>query len=252
MEALNDFLGLPELTAVTKNLEVRWGLSVVSFAPDSMTAPIVDLQRRLLAPTSSTRRDIRPWVSLHGPSHFHCTHATLRRSNPEGPVRLIDLAPGRSRLCDLLAAISEAARECEKIDVCFDRVCVGSDGLGLVLLGRTANNSSTIGRRAIMKSIADQRGVFSIEGRGYDREDPSNVHMAVGFIKQQPPGGLEKLASSLDEQSLDLRVTFDNCTIVHHRRRSLEPPQEGSLCFEFGDRSPRKLEPLITALRLAD
>ena len=47
MAEIAEGLGKSALGAIVKNLERRWGLSLVSFAPEEAHDSLVDLQRRM-------------------------------------------------------------------------------------------------------------------------------------------------------------------------------------------------------------
>ncbi len=247
-------LGEAVLGAIVKNLELRWGLSLVSFAPEEAHDSLVDLQRRLgeLGSGRSTGdlRCGRPWISLHGRDHFHCTHMTLRRSDPAGPIQEADFVREGHRLSDLLDQIHQVTRAHEPIEVQFDRARIGSDGLGLVLFGRTRGQASLDSRHAVMKRIGDLGTLIDIQGRSYDRDDPGKVHLALGFLKRMPQVGALRFTEVVEALDVRLRFTLRTLSLVHHRQRSLKPPQQGEVRFLFGDSTTPDLRSMAEALGL--
>src|SRR5690349_8282047 len=92
--------------AAVKDLERRWGLTLVSFVPSGSAAPLLRVQRlvqKMLDDHLVVRPD-EPLVEFYDVEQLHSTHLTLTRSSARGPVRLADFVkPGTDprQLCDV-------------------------------------------------------------------------------------------------------------------------------------------------------
>lgn len=231
--------------AVTKDLERRWGLTLVSFVPAGSAAPVLEVQRlvrRLLDRHTAVRPD-EPLVEFYAPEQLHCTHLTLTRSSAWGPVRLADFVkPGADprQLCQILARETNGLGA---ITVHLDRLELADNGF--VLRGACAAGESTDRRVGLLERLNQRLPAhFNLGRRAWDT-DPArhaSVHMRIGFLKR-PCDGFESLVADVASAVIDpITLCFSGVTLLHHRYRSLRGPHAGSLHFPLdgraaGDRS---------------
>jgi hypothetical protein len=225
--------------AVVKDLERRWGLTLVSFVPSASAAPLLRLQRliqELLDRHLGARRD-EPAVEFYDVEQLHCTHLTLTRSSAWGPVRLADFVkPGvdPQQLCNVLARETEGLGD---ITVRLDRLVLSDNGFQL--LGGCADDDSVGRRFRLLERLNTQLpSYFNLSRRAWDT-DPARhglVHMRVGLVKR-PCRDYDSLVAEVAMSSIDpIMLSFADVTLVHHRYRSLRAPHAGSLRFPLNDR----------------
>lgn len=230
------------LEAVVKNLEPRWGLTLVSFLPPAAHRRLLVLQgelaRRWQPIPETERRKSDPAFSFYGPEHFHITHLTLRRSNAWGPVTLAEFVRPERGLYELFERVAEATGAIQPLTVVLDRLVLGRDGLSLVLLGYCAGEQSKGWRVALLGELnRSLREPFFVESRSWDDEPEQyhRVHCALGILKR-PPGPYAAFRDYLARLTFEPVVgTLDTVSLVHHRFRSLAPPQEGQVDFRLGE-----------------
>jgi len=231
--------GFSALTAV-KDLERRWGLTLVSFVPGGSAAPLLRLQQlvqRMLDRHLGVRPD-EPMVEFYDVEQLHCTHLTLTRSSALGPVRLADFVkPGidPQQLCDILARETEGLGN---ITVRLDRLVLSDNGFAL--LGGCADEDSVGRRFRLLERLNTQLPrCFNLSRRAWDT-DPTRhgfVHMRVGFVKR-PCSDYESLVAEVARSSIEpITLSFADVTLVHHRYRSLRAPHAGSLRFPLDGRA---------------
>ncbi|GAA4671736.1 hypothetical protein Prum_074710 [Phytohabitans rumicis] len=225
--------------AAARDLERRWGLTLVSFARSGSAAPLLRLQRlvqKVLDRHLVVGSD-EPLVEFYDIEQLHCTHLTLTRSSAWGPVRLADFVkPGieTQRLCDILARETEGLGT---ITVRLDRLDLSDNGFQL--LGSCADDDST-GRRSGLLDRLNTRlpRYFNLGRRAWDT-DPARhgfVHMRLGFMKR-PCRDYDSLVDDVARLFVDpITLTFADVTLVHHRYRSLRAPHAGSLRFPLNGR----------------
>jgi hypothetical protein len=218
---------------VIKDLERRWGLALVSFAPPETATQVRGVQelvRELTTPHASQPQE--PTVDFYDAEQLHCTHLTLTRSSAWHPVRSSELVkPGRDgqRLCDVLA---QETAGLGPIAVLLDRVDLSDNGFNL--LGACADDPSAARRSQLLDHLNQRLPEdFNLSRRAWDTDKESylNVHMRIGFVKRSFPG-YDKLPEATNVVSIDpILAVFSELTLVHHRYRSLRPPHEGSATF---------------------
>jgi hypothetical protein len=217
-----------------KDLERRWGLTLVSFVPSGSTAPLLRLQRRVqkMLDRHLVVRPDEPMVEFYDLEQLHCTQLTLTRSSAWGPVPLADFVkPGidPQELSDILARETEGLGN---IAVRLDRLVLSDDGF--LLLGSCADEDSMRRRFRLLERLnAQLPRYFNLSRRAWDT-DPAQygrVHMRLGFAKR-PCSDYESLAAEVARSSIDpITVSFADVVLVHHRYRSLLAPHAGSLRF---------------------
>lgn len=234
--ATGDALGV-----LVKQLEKRWGLALVSFLAPEAGSHLHRIQEqiaRALLPTSKNAiRDINHYVDLYGVGHLHCTHLTLARSDPKGPVLLGDFVKPGHILDELFCILRDLALTTPPIDATLTKLKLRSEGLALVLFGKCSDGSAPV-RRQLIKSLLDQlpKG-FNADPRKWesDLSKCGNIHCCLGYIKRP----LDEVDAALEAkiegiQFKPVQLQFDNLTLVHYKRRSLVEPHEGSCRFTLG------------------
>src|SRR3954468_17275332 len=117
--------------AAVKDLERRWGLTLVSFVPTGSAAPLVRLQqqvramldRHLVVPPDE------PVMEFYDVEQLHCTHLTLTRSSAWGPVRVADFVKSGIDPQDLSTIVARETEGLGNITVRLDRLVLSDDGL---------------------------------------------------------------------------------------------------------------------------
>lgn len=236
----------PMFAALIKNMERRWGLTLVSFLPREVHEPVVRLQQRIaglldIAGAPDLRR-ARCCVELHPPEQLHCTHLTLARSNPQGPVRLHEFVRPGHDLYELFAETQAISSQLAPLQVQLDHLAVARDGIGLVLLGRCVGDGSTSHRQRFIEELSTKLGLaFQIEPK-WDVGPARCVqlHCSLGHLKRAPPLDYGVFVREMSQfQFAPVSFTLPDITLVHHRYRTLEFPQEGSVDFSLGQRVER-------------
>ncbi|MCW6006008.1 hypothetical protein K1W54_15680 [Micromonospora sp. CPCC 205371] len=216
-------------SAVVKDLERRWGLTLVSFLTSGSADPLLRVQRLV---RQLVERAQEPVVEFYDTAQMHCTHLTLTRSNAWGPVRLADfVTPGvdPQQLCDILA---RETAELGTIAVTLDRLTLSDNGFQLV--GRCADDESVARRSRLLERLnAQLPRSFNLSRRAWDT-DPARyafVHMRLGFMKRPWPDH-EALVAGTARLPIDpITLSFGDVTLVHHRYRSLRAPHAGAIRF---------------------
>jgi hypothetical protein len=210
---------------VLKYMEVRWGLTLVSFIPSNAHEKIVSLQKGIsyrwnkCTDTKSTLRNF--YFEFYHPSHFHCTHFTLKRSTPCGPIKTTSLVKKNYKIIELFNIISEAVSKIKAIEVELDRLTLSSgDGVGLILLGQCANQGSVDRRSSLLTDLNSALPkYFDLNTRKWDSE-PSKfheLHSCTGFQKRRLPHEYEYFAEEIKKIISDpISFTLEEVTLVHH------------------------------------
>ena len=227
--------------AAVKDLERRWGLTLVSFVPVGSAAPLLRVQRhvqKMLDSHLAVRPD-EPLVEFYDVEQLHCTHLTLTRSSAWGPVRLADFVrPGidPQELCNILGRETEGLGT---VTVRLDRLVLSDNGFQLV--GSCADEDSVRRRSRLLERLnAQLPRYFNLSRRAWDTDPAQHgfVHMRVGFVKR-PCSDYESLVAEVARSSVDpITFSFADVTLVHHRYRSLLGPHAGSLRFPLDGRAP--------------
>lgn len=104
---------------------------------------------------SDTRTTLRNfYFEFHLFSNLYCTHLTLTRSDPCGPVKTSKFVKPNQKLFELFNIISDATSKIQKIEVTIDRLVLSSrDGVGLILLGQCINQDSINQRSSLLKEL---------------------------------------------------------------------------------------------------
>lgn len=230
---------------VLKYMEMRWGLTLVSFLPSTIHQNIVKLQKEisnLWIKCSEDRNSLRNfYFEFYHPSHLHCTHLTLMRSDPCGPVKSSEFVKPNQQLFELFNIISDITSKIQRIEVLFDRITLSSkDGIGLILLGQCNNEESIKQRVLLLKTLnLELPKHFSLSIRDWDdkRSKFHELHICIGFQKRQVPQEYDDFFREIRSIEFNpISVTLEEVSLVHHRFRTLAFPQEGIFIFPFGKR----------------
>lgn len=216
-------------SAAAKDLERRWGLTLVSFLPVESAGPLLRVRERLRQLVEGADE---PVAEFYDAEQMHCTHLTLTRSSAWGPVRAADFVKAGidpQLLCEILARETAGLGS---ITVTLDRLELSDNGFQL--RGRCADEDSTGRRHRLLERLnAQLPRCFNLGRRAWDT-DPARhafVHMRLGFMKRPRPG-YETLVAETATLPLDpITLSFDEVTLVHHRYRSLRGPHAGAARF---------------------
>ncbi len=230
------------LSAIVKNMERRWGLTLVSFFPPEVQEYVVQLQHKVSKLFGGHGKDSirrgRLYIEFYQPQQFHCTHLTLTRSDPSGPVKAETFLKEKNCLFELFRIIHSITSQTQPIKVVFDRLTMAHDGLGIILLGECADEDSIGCRQTLLENLNQNLPkFFSLSRRSWDI-DPSKyhkLHSSLGYLKRSPPQGYITFADDIKRIGFDpLSFAFKDVTLVHHSYRTLAFPQEGSITFPLG------------------
>ena len=179
----------------------------------------------------------REYVEFQDSTQLHCTHLTLRRSDPRGPAAATDLLkPGRS-LDEVRAFISRVTRKLEPIEVELQRVRVRGDGLAIIAFGQCVDERSSRSRRILIGQLREGLSeLCNLSLRGWDTDSSKYhlVHCALGFLKRPVSQNFESFAVDTVALKVKISFTFREISLVHHRHRTLLFPQEGCVNFPLG------------------
>ena len=241
---------------LVKNLERRWGLSLVSFLPRAAAVECVGIQKEISAWCSHLQEDNlregRGFVEFQDCTQLHCTHLTMRRSDPRGPVLLGDLLKDDRGLAEVFDAIRGVTPRVEPIEVEFDRMVVRKDGLGIIALGRCLGNQSKTSRAVLIGQLVKTlEDICNLELRSWDKKNYASVHCALGFVKR-PLECSRSLWNLKLAREVGIQCVFPDVTLVHHKHRTLLFPQEGLFTFPLGSDVQATRDQFVEALHLEE
>lgn len=231
------------LSAIVKSLERRWGLTLVSFLPPVAQAQIIELQGCISGlwdkrPGENNIRHGRPYIEFYEPEQFHCTHLTLRRSDPSGPVLATVVLKGKSDLYQMFTEIHKVTSQIGPIQAVLDRLRITKDGYGLILLGECVGDASIKARTSLLKALNKSLSeLFDITIRDWDNDASKfhSVHASLGYLKREPPQGYGDFVKQIESLRFEpMLFDLQTVTLVHHRYRTLAFPQEGYIDFPLG------------------
>jgi hypothetical protein len=247
------------VAALVKNMERRWGLTLVSFVPPEAQERLLDVQRHIAglggAEAQAGLRAGRPYLEFRQPAQFHTTQFTLTRSDPAGPIRAAAFVKPGASLYQLFSIINDISGRTAPFQVRLDRLEVAYDGLGLVLLGEAADAGSRQTRQALLRALNQSLPRhFNISHRRWDA-DPSafhKLHCTLGYLKRRPPQGYSAFVHGVEHGAFDaLTFSVNDVTLVHHTSRSLAIPSQGAVTFPLGETIPMSEDEFSAALNLA-
>jgi len=229
------------LFPIVKDMERRWGLTLASFLPPDAQEQVESLQEKVKKIAYGNTRpadpSIEPSIEFYKPSHLHCTHYTLTRSNAWGRVRIQDFVKSGHNLFELFEIINEITTQIPFINVLFSTLMFSFEGIGIALLGECSDVASVENRRKLLGYLNGHlKGAFNIDPRSWDR-DPSKYHLLhcqIGFLKR-PIENFDIFAEKVCTMDFDpITFTVTDVAIVHHLYRSLSAPPEGVFSIPLG------------------
>ena len=231
------------LSAIVKNLERRWGVTLVSFLPETQEqVHAVQLQREISklwnGQAEDSMRQGRLYIEFYEPHHFHCTHFTLTRSDPSGPVKADSFTKEDHRQFELFEIIHGATSQTQPIEVAFDRLSIAHDRLGIVLFGECVGEDAARYRRTLLENLNSALPAsFNLSPRPWDKDHSEfhKLHCSLGYLKRPVPQGYSAFVDEIKRiEFAPLSFTLEDVALVHHRYRTLAPPQEGGITFPLG------------------
>jgi hypothetical protein len=246
------------LLAIVKNLERRWGLSIVSFLPadaqEEITRTQVEISKVVDASIDTAERS-EPYVEFYNRRQLHSTHLTLTRSSPYGPVRANCFVRPGHHLIELFEAIQSITAHIKPIEVELDSLEMTYDGLGFLLLGRCASEESGQNRESLLRTLNQALAhAFLLSRRPWDTDAGKyrDLGCRIGFLKRPPPQGYSAFVAHIDAIRIKpIAFKLESITLVHHRYRTLAFPQEGSFEFQLGQGVKRDDERFAHELNLS-
>jgi len=250
---------LETLLGIVKNLEKRWGLTLVSFLPSDAQERLVQLQYEISklwnGQSDDTMREARPYIIFYEPWQFHCTHLTLTRSTPKGPIQRKTLVREGHHLSELFGQIHEVTSRIHPINVKLDRMRISHDRLGIVLLGECSDDVSTKYRERLLAELNESLvESFDISRRNWDA-DPAQFrkfHCTLGYLKRPVPQTHHVFVEEIQSIRFSpINFTLESVSLVHHRYRSLAYPQEGEVDFPLGQKLNMTASEFVDNINLA-
>lgn len=228
------------LPTIVKNMERRWGLTLVSFLPPEAQDNVVTLQdeiSKLCEGYSTIRKKQGSWYfEFYQARYLHCTHLTLTRSVPLGPVEAGDFVRPGHCLSELLRTIHDITSEMEPIKAELRTLVISRSGIEIVLLGKCADDS-VASRTLLLKDLNETLPCsFKLSRRSWDADpsEYSSLHCCLGFLKRPVPQGHTEFVSGIRSIEFEpFSFTLENIELVHHRYRSLSS-SEGTFIFPLG------------------
>ena len=134
------------LAEIVKNLEKRWGLTLVSFLPPDAQKHLKQLQLHLskliCGPNRNDIDQARICIKLYEPEQFHCTHFTFRRSDPIGAVKAKIFVKKNQDLFELFEIVGRLTSQLQPIEIKLDHLLLVDNGLGIIQVGSCRNEIS--------------------------------------------------------------------------------------------------------------
>ena len=192
----------------------------------------------IVADSAPCLRQGRFYIEFYEPQHLHCTHLTLTRSDPSGPIRAKGFVKENHTLFELFRIIQGVTSTIGPFKAQLDRLTMKYGEFGIVLLGECVGEDSKSYRRTLIELLNEPLSkAFHVSFRSWDA-DPSKftqLHSALGYVKRPAPNGYDALIEQIKHIEFEpVLFTLESITLVHHRYRSLALPQQGSVTFPLG------------------
>jgi hypothetical protein len=230
------------LSEVVKNLEKRWGLTLVSFLPSEAQEQVREVQNAVaqvwkkLIPDDSCQA--RACIKFYEPDHFHCTHFTLKRSNPVGQVKAANFLKKGHKMFELFEIIDRVTSRIQPINVRLDRMTLIDSGLGIILVGECEDKESARYRQSLLEDLNRHLPeAFIICKRKMDSKTSQflKLHCTLGYFKRPMHKKYQQFVENVKNHKFNsAKFRLESVDLVHHRYRSLEFPQEGIVSFPLG------------------
>ena len=254
----NPFMSQEALLAIVKNLEKRWGLSLVSFLPVDAQEAITRIQAEISKATdlsASAAEQDDPYIEFYDRYQLHSTHLTLTRSSSHGPVKASHLVKSGHHLFELFEVIQGVVSRIGSLKVKLDSLEMTYDGIGFLLLGRCVSEESGQQRELLLQTLNQVLPhAFHLSRRPWDTAEYEyrNLGCRIGFLKRPPPQGYSAFVKHIgDIKTNPITFELESITLVHHRYRTLAFPQEGSFEFQFGQSTEGDDEEFARGLNLS-
>ncbi len=256
---MNNQISEEKFSSIIKNLEPRWGLTLASFLPQNAREDISKLQTAILNrwDKCSEYDNIQTGFSfyIYDTSNLHCTHFTLKRSNPCSPIKRIDFVKSGTDLFELFKFINEIASEVQPFDGVLDKLEVKQNGIELILFGQCFSNKDIEYRSLLLKGLNDTLpDRFNLDIRKFD-SDPTQfhkLHCCIGYVKRPHSIDFDNFKNEIEALKFDpIKFRLDKIQLIHHKYRSLAFPQHGIFTFPLGEKIKTTKEEFIMKLNLA-
>lgn len=259
IEPFVEYVSLETLLGIVKNLEKRWGIALVSFLPSNAQERIVQLQYDIAKLWNGQSKDVmrqsRSYIKFYEPKQFHCTHITLTRSTPNGPVLGEAFVRKGHRISELYEQIEQVTSQMQPIQIELDSMRVAHDGLGIVLLGQCSNENSIESRRRLLKELNKKLPTaFNVSFRSWDSDSSQfyKVHTALGYLKRPLPQTYQTFVKQIKNiKFTPITFTVASVSLVQHKYRSLAFPQEGIVAFPLGKKAEITADKFASSINLA-
>jgi len=158
-------------------------------------------------------------------------------------------------LFELFEIVHDATSRIQPIKVELDTLEITYDGLGILLLGKCADERAGRHRESLLQTLNQTLSdAFNLSMRSWDN-DPSKYRemgCRFGFLKRPLPQGYDAFVNEIQSiEFVPLAFVIEGITLVHHRHRSLAFPQEGSFHFPFGRNVETSEGDFVNGLNLA-
>lgn len=232
---IDPFLNKETLFTIVKDMERRWGLSLVSFLPTVVHDNVELLQKEISKLVYGDVLPNDPSIEFYGPTQLHCTHLTLTRSNAWGPVKEKKFVKYGHDLFESFEIIQNITSHIQFINVRLEILEMSHDGLGIILIGTASDDISKQNRTFLLENLNNELPKnFNLSRRSLDNTDFSKYHKfhcRIGFLKR-PIKNYNIFAENVHTMEFKpISFSINEVAIVHHQYRSLLLPHRGSFYF---------------------
>ncbi len=236
-EIFEPFSKIDSWFTTIKDMEKRWGLSLVSFLPLEAQQEVKSLKNKISNFPGVAKPPSDPNIEFYGLSHLHCTHLTLKRSNGWWPLKTQDFVKSGHDLFELFEIVNNITSQVSFIKVGLDTLQMSPDGLGIVLVGMCSDDASAKSRKVLLENLNNVLPkAFKLSVRSWDI-DPLKyhaLHCRIGFLKR-PIDNYHIFAENVHAMEFTpISFLIKEVAIVHHQYRSLLYPHQGEFLFPLG------------------
>lgn len=233
-------------STIIKNLENRWGLTLVSFLAPKAQKEIEAIQSKLfdccnvVCPVPRDERGGHS-LKLYDLSNLHCTHLTLKRSNPCSPIKKKDFLKPGAELFELYDILNEVISELSSFEGVLDNFKIMQNGIELILFGQCSKNVDIENRCVLLSKLMEHLPIhFNLDPRKYEQDSSQfhKLHCSIGYVKRPQLINSKKFTKIVESLKFPpIAIKMEEIHLVHYRYRSLSYPQEGIVTFEIGRKS---------------